>query len=499
MTAAVKRALKIKLLPVAKLTDDLIPEDLQGWIKSAAERMDKTPPDYVAAAALMSLCALVGRRVGIHPKKNDDWLVVPNTFGMAVGDPSVKKSPSQKEGARFLAEIDRRKREEYEAAVKEHALDKEYFRTLYETARDKAKKEAKSGEQGAAKQTLRDAQQAEEPAPTYKRHLITDATVEKLMEIQRDNPMGLLVLRDELSGWLSQLEREDRQSDRSYYLEGWNGTDSFSYDRIGRGSGYVESNTISVFGGIQPAKLDRYLRDMETGSGDDGFLQRFQIAVYPDKTPPTHTDTPPLAAAVDKARRVFTAIESIPDHDGSAIKKLRFNADGQGVFDDWYGALLAETHEEPNRFVQAHKAKYSSLMPSLALVFQLITDSNSQCVELDAALMAVRWCHYLESHARRIYGLGGNSTLAIMALLERLNDLDMGGFKTKDITDKGWSTLTDTKQVNLALDVLVDVGLIIKEVGQTGGRPSVTFFADSLAGPIAKSVVTNHLAEVMRY
>jgi hypothetical protein len=35
-------------------------------------------------------------------------------------------------------------------------------------------------------------------------------------------------------------------------------------------------------GGIQPGPLERYLRAVFAGRGDDGLLQRFQLAVWPD-------------------------------------------------------------------------------------------------------------------------------------------------------------------------------------------------------------------------
>ena len=40
---------------------------------------------------------------------------------------------------------------------------------------------------------------------------------------------------------------------------------------------------LSVFGGIQPGRLQSYVADaVNGGSGDDGFLQRFQVLVWPD-------------------------------------------------------------------------------------------------------------------------------------------------------------------------------------------------------------------------
>ncbi len=42
----------------------------------------------------------------------------------------------------------------------------------------------------------------------------------------------------------------------------------------------IEACCVSMLGGIQPGPLGQYLRDaVKGGAGDDGFMQRFQLAV----------------------------------------------------------------------------------------------------------------------------------------------------------------------------------------------------------------------------
>ena len=52
---------------------------------------------------------------------------------------------------------------------------------------------------------------------------------------------------------------------------------------MGRGTIHIEALCISILGGIQPAKLNEYIEENSTESGDDGFLSRFQIMVAPDE------------------------------------------------------------------------------------------------------------------------------------------------------------------------------------------------------------------------
>lgn len=120
-------------------------------------------------------------------------------------------------------------------------------------------------------------------APARRRYKSNDTTVEKLGELLKDNPTGLLVLRDELVGLMASWDREGREGDRAFYLEAWNGNSSFDTDRIGRGSIFIHNICVSIFGGIQPDKLIGYLEQASNALANDGMLQRFQVLVYPDR------------------------------------------------------------------------------------------------------------------------------------------------------------------------------------------------------------------------
>ncbi len=45
---------------------------------------------------------------------------------------------------------------------------------------------------------------------------------------------------------------------------------------------YIESCCLSLLGAITPGPMGAYLRETFNGSRDDGLIQRFQLAVYPD-------------------------------------------------------------------------------------------------------------------------------------------------------------------------------------------------------------------------
>jgi hypothetical protein len=121
-----------------------------------------------------------------------------------------------------------------------------------------------------------------------------------------------LVLRDELVGLIAAWEREGREGERAFFLEAWNGNQSFDVDRIGRGHTSIPNVCASIFGGIQPDKLTMYLEQAANSLANDGMLQRFQLLVYPDPRRWEWRDRAPNKAARNAA---FTVFEKLSDFD----------------------------------------------------------------------------------------------------------------------------------------------------------------------------------------
>src|SRR5205085_2531468 len=92
------------LPPVAGLDPVLLPEALRGWIVDISERM-QIPPDFPAAGAITVAGSLIGRKIGIYPKRYDDWLVTCNLWGAVVGRPSLLKSPALAEVMKPLSRL----------------------------------------------------------------------------------------------------------------------------------------------------------------------------------------------------------------------------------------------------------------------------------------------------------------------------------------------------------------------------------------------------------
>lgn len=322
-----------------------------------------------------------------------------------------------------------------------------------------------------------------------RRYQTQDPTVEKLGELLSHNPRGMMLLRDELSGWLLQLNKPGREGDREFFLEAWNGTGSFTVDRISRGTLHIPSLTVSVFGTIQPGKIKSLITNaIGGGMGDDGMLQRFQLLVYPDALPAWEKPTDwGDAEAKARADTIYAALDTrTPEQFGAQpgdIPYLRFSPAAQAVADQWRDELerrLRSGDLDTMPAFASHLSKFRSLMPALALIFYLIDVAaqtpgitNGSVGETHVRL-AADWCDFLEAHARKLYAAEtGNAIAAAHALADKiLSEAVIDGMPVRDLHRKGWSGLSSPESARAGLAALADLGWLRMESRSTGANPS---------------------------
>jgi hypothetical protein len=447
-----------ELPPVEPFDPAQLPESLRPLVVDVAERM-QVPIDFPAAVATLCLAGVVSRRASIQPKMHDTaWIVTPNLWGGIIGRPGLMKSPTLKAIAHPLEQLQALWYQEYQAALADHAREREEcdlrqaaWRETYKTATKKN-----------ADPPIRPDDSL--PEPVLRRLLLNDATYEKAHETMRVNPAGILVIRDELSGWLVQLDRQRREGEREFWLQAWNGDASYVIDRIGRGTIYVPHLCMSLLGGIQPARLRSYLTDaLFDGPANDGLMQRFQVLVWPDASAEwLDVDRIPDVRAAEQAACVFGRLVEI---DPEEPVRLSFDANAQALFRDWRTALEYKLRSgELHPALESHLAKYRSLNPSLAGLFSLADGAAAGELPSQVSMVheqqAIFWCGYLESHARRVYScIVSPQMRAARDLAERIKQrkVGVGGvLSLRDIYLKGWSGLDDPQQAKAAVDVLVD-------------------------------------------
>lgn len=238
-----------------------------------------------------------------------------------------------------------------------------------------------------------------------------------------------------------------------------------------------------------------YLTKALTKLDNDGLLQRFQLLVYPDKKPWRLVDDQPNSFAKNRVFHlckmindmVFTeqgAKEPESHYEGQhTIPFFRFSDEAQLFFHNWIKELQEKLEKNEHPIILQHLSKYRSLMPSLALIFHIIqlADGKKESeITLESARQAAACCTYLESHARRIYGMVLDTTFEVFPKLSKAEELlawmkKQSNDPTRNLTRRfimRYSKFRSSKDLDLLLLDLIQMGYI-QEASQNSFRLSV--------------------------
>ena len=493
------REIKSELPPAPAFDANvLLPHHLAEFVLDEADRM-VAPPDFFAAALIVSLGSVVGARCGIKPKRNDDWIVVPNLWGGVVAPPSAKKTPTMQAVIRFIDRLELKAAEKLTGSMKVYEAEMAAFEAHQSAIKASMKKAAGATKPGqndmqSAITNLQNLQAPEEPHA--RRFKSSDSTVAKLGDLLVKNPQGLLVFRDELIGLLASWDKEDNEGDRAFYLESHNGTGSFNIDRIARGSLHIPNLCLSVFGGIQDELMERYLAGMSASLDNDGRVQRFQVLVFPESVPWEWRDRYPVKGAREAVRDLFERLANFdPIQDGAApaddfvkLPHFHFDDEAQEIFVEWCTDLYTvQIASEKNPLMQQHLGKFEKLFCSIALILHLSSDAIG-AVKAATAIRAAAWCEYLAGHARRVYGLVETAKVNTTRMVGRriASGKLIDGFTARDVVRKQWAGVTTTMQAETALAALEEHGWINGiDTDNLTGRPTTRYYVNPQVREVA--------------
>lgn len=470
---------------------EALPQVLRSYVQDIADRM-QCPPDFVAVSCLVMVSSVIGRKVGMRPKRYDNWTAVPNLWGMVVGKSGIMKSPAMSAALKPLRELQARAHDEHKSILQNYEAEARVSKFALEDAEARARKAMKDGYSDRATALLLDAGKQIPPAPTVTRYIVNDSTVEALTETLEENQNGVMVDRDELSGWLRSLDKEGQQEARAFYLSAADGDKGFTVDRIGRGRNkHIQTVTVSIIGGIQPGVLASYVRDTKQGGkGDDGLLQRFGLIVYPDIAKEwRNVDRKPDQQARQAVDALIADLASMtPESVGATVDEyqpipfLRFDHAAQALFEEWLSDLEGKIRsDDEHPAIISHLSKYRKLLPALALINHLCAGGKGPVTErpLSQALLMV---DYLESHARRVYSYALRPDVdAARSLLSKIKARKLQApFSARHVYRANWSGLGTPEEAGSAIRLLCDLGWLLEvtqERDANGGRPSPIYAA----------------------
>lgn len=225
--------------------------------------------------------------------------------------------------------------------------------------------------------------------PDSTKVLVNDCTVESLHEILSRTPTGVLMVRDELLSLLKSFETKGYEQARGFYCSAWNGVNSYTVDRITRGTVVGKNMCLSVMGAITKERLIDFVHKSKSDF-DDGLVERFQMLVFLGEPLKYASKQVVVEPGIDERLketylRVINQDRSVFRHAPTVLKDsfsyilYTFTDEVQVEVDYWYDETWYDYLKANSGTAKGDRLnKYKSLAPKLAMLFQILDDIESE-------------------------------------------------------------------------------------------------------------------------
>jgi hypothetical protein len=445
-----KMSFKIRMPePWVPFPTDALPPPLGDFVHEAAAALG-CDESFVALPTLSACASLIGNARTIELKPG--WCEPSVLWTVCVGDSGTLKSPALFKSIAHLFALQRKLYQEY--------------RTNLLTWR-KAGKE--SGER-----------------PFQEKVICSDITIEKLASVLEDNPKGVLLVRDELSGWLGSFTRYKGRgggSDLPQWLEihraGPITKDRETGDRPSR---FVHRAAVSIAGGIQPEALRRALTPEFFESG---LVARLLLA-YPPRRVKRWSDAKVDFDTLDSYRNLVDDLRKLDfgnNTEGERVPRaLGLSSEARKLWIDFYNRF-AEEQSASEGEVAALLSKLEGAAARFALLHHVVGRAHLEADDvlpvepcsIKCGITLARWFAY---EGRRIYAMLAETSAERDArrLIEFIRSRG-GSITVRELQRSNSRKYPTSEQADVALCALSpDHGSWSRPpIGPEGGQPAKVF------------------------
>jgi phage/plasmid primase-like uncharacterized protein len=323
------------------------PKVFEDFAFDAAERIG-VDPEMITIPAIVCAAIAIPDNFKIQPKLYDtSWTEPPILWATVIADPGQKKSPALLAATKAIKKIQFQYKDDYEQENAIYDREKRLF-------------EAKSKQERA---------ELEAPKPPKMRRIWKDdITVESLRQTLSENPLGVGIIKDELTGWISSFDNyknaKSGSKDKPDYCELFQGSGKV-FDRIGNRV-FVPNWGASILGGIQPGPISRLMGKIT----DDGLLARF--IVYHAGRNNKEVDRAPQLCCKSYEDVIKRLPDLKPRQEGE-YEIFKFNGEGiayrEKIRDlSTYVMLLPDTTDA----LKAHLNKWEAIFSRICLVYHIV-------------------------------------------------------------------------------------------------------------------------------
>jgi hypothetical protein len=361
---------------------DIFPIDIQFYINECSTKLDSNI-EFMGVSLIWLISVCVGNSLQVEVKRgwNENGVV----WIAAVGKAGLGKTPSihniifplhtanSKEIKRYIKES-----EKYEYYMSLSKKDKEEYPEVVK--------------------------------PNKTQFIANDITLEALVEMHQESDNSVGVFKDELAGWLKDMNKYRAGSDLEFWLSCWSGK-SVSMNRKTATSSFVERPFIPVLGGIQPTIFNNMSTE-ETK--DNGFLDRMLLS-FPDAKVEEYNENELdyqtikwYSESIIKMYETFKNQTQRNENGEIEPTTVKFSSEAKVEWKRIFNTITShQNNEDENEYLKSMYPKQKSYIPRFALLihaFDCFFDDAKYLLEIskDSILKAEKLSNYFINTAKKI-------------------------------------------------------------------------------------------------
>ena len=344
---------------------EALPWSVSYLVTEAANALD-VDPALIAGPCLATLAGCIGNRRKIVLKPGS-WSEACVLWIATVMPSGSKKTPAMKLVLEHLHKAEA-------AAIAEHEKSLEEWKALSKDERE------------------------DKPEPPI-RLIVSDITTEGLLSVHSKAPLGLLLCRDELGGWIKGFDqyKSGKGSDAQTWTEMHQGNPCI-IDRKTSETLSIPRAAVSIVGGIQPEILRKAI------SGDhlyDGVASRVLFIAVPERPDKWNEETLSTDSGTEWNSLLEELLALRPNEDGTPVD-LPMTEKAKAVWVSYHDEH-GERRSHETGPIQAAMSKLKAATARLALVIQLAENPQSVAVDEEAMKAGIKISNWFEGQARRVY------------------------------------------------------------------------------------------------
>jgi hypothetical protein len=247
--------------------------------------------------------------------------------------------------------------------------------------------------------------------PIKSQFIVSDITLEALVQLHSENKNGIAVMKDELAGWFKDMNKYRAGSDLEFWLSSWSNK-AIALNRKTSESNFVSSPIIPILGGIQPSVLSSVFT---IENKDNGFIDRV-LTSFPnvkiEEWNDQEMDEDVLEWYNSYIINLFQSFKKIlkTDNDGEIIPIIsRFDAEAKIELKRIFNEITyIQNSDNENEYMKSMLPKQKSYIPRFALIINTLqvydNDQNEPLylITKESILKAEKLSKYFISMAKKI-------------------------------------------------------------------------------------------------